>query len=98
MEKAGANGILAVTPYYNKPSQEGLYLHYRAISESTFTAGHAYNVPPRISVNLLPDTVLRLAELKNIKAIKEASGNLDQVSAILAGCPEDFYVYSEMTA
>ncbi|MGI6164168.1 MAG: 4-hydroxy-tetrahydrodipicolinate synthase [Bacillota bacterium] len=94
MEKAGANGILAVTPYYNKPSQEGLYLHYRAISESTSLPVMLYNVPPRTSVNLLPDTVLRLAELKNIKAIKEASGNLDQVSAILAGCPEDFYVYS----
>ncbi|HHY17899.1 MAG TPA: 4-hydroxy-tetrahydrodipicolinate synthase [Firmicutes bacterium] len=94
MEKAGADGILAVTPYYNKPGQEGLYRHFRAISEATSLPVMLYNVPSRTSVNLLPDTVLRLAELKNVKAIKEASGNLDQVSAILAGCPDDFYVYS----
>ncbi len=94
VEKAGADGILAVTPYYNKPSQEGLYRHFRAVSENTSLPIMLYNVPPRTSVNLLPDTVLRLAELENVVAIKEASGIVDQTSAILAGCPDDFYVYS----
>jgi len=93
-EDAGADGILAVTPYYNKPSQEGLYRHFKAISESTSLPIMLYNVPGRTSVNILPETVLRLAELKNVKAIKEASGNLDQVSMILRGCPESFFVYS----
>jgi len=85
---------LAVTPYYNKPSQEGLYRHFKAISESTSLPIMLYNVPGRTSVNILPETVLRLAELKNVRAIKEASGNLDQVSMILRGCPESFFVYS----
>lgn len=93
-EDAGADGILAVTPYYNKPSQQGLYQHFRAISESTSLPIMLYNVPGRTSVNILPETVLRLAELKNVKAIKEASGNLDQVSMILRACPESFFVYS----
>ncbi len=93
-EDAGAGGILAVTPYYNKPSQEGLYQHFRAISESTSLPIMLYNVPGRTSVNILPETVLRLAELKNVIAIKEASGNLDQVSVILRGCPDTFFVYS----
>jgi 4-hydroxy-tetrahydrodipicolinate synthase len=93
-ESRGADGILAVTPYYNKPSQEGLYQHFKAISESTSLPIMLYNVPGRTSVNILPDTVLRLTELRNIKAIKEASGNLDQVSRILGNCPGDFYVYS----
>ncbi|MGI6621082.1 MAG: 4-hydroxy-tetrahydrodipicolinate synthase [Bacillota bacterium] len=94
VEKAGADGILAVTPYYNKPSQEGLYRHFRAISEAVSLPIMLYNVPSRTSVNLLPDTVLRLAELENVVAIKEASGILDQVSAILESCGEGFYVYS----
>ena len=93
-EDAGADGILAVTPYYNKPSQQGLYQHFRAISESTSLPIMLYNVPGRTSVNILPETVLRLAELKNVIAIKEASGNLDQVSMILRACPESFFVYS----
>ncbi|MEX0974763.1 MAG: 4-hydroxy-tetrahydrodipicolinate synthase [Bacillota bacterium] len=93
-EKAGADGILAVTPYYNKPSQQGLYLHFRAMSEETALPVMLYNVPGRTSVNMLPETVLRLAEMKNIVAVKEASGNLDQASQILASCPETFYVFS----
>ncbi len=93
-EKGGADGILAVTPYYNKPSQEGLYGHFKAISENTSLPIMLYNVPPRTNVNLLPDTVLRLSELKNIRAIKEASGSIDQSSYILSHCPEDFYVFS----
>ncbi|HHY12322.1 MAG TPA: 4-hydroxy-tetrahydrodipicolinate synthase [Firmicutes bacterium] len=94
VEKAGADGILAVTPYYNKPDQEGLYRHFRAISEAVSLPIMLYNVPPRTSVNLLPGTVLRLSELKNIVAIKEASGILDQTSAILESCGDDFYVFS----
>lgn len=93
-EQAGADGILAVTPYYNKPSQEGLYRHFKAISECTSLPIMMYNVPSRTGVNLLPDTVLRLAELGNIVAIKEASGNVEQPSQILANCPDGFYVYS----
>ncbi|MGE5579612.1 MAG: 4-hydroxy-tetrahydrodipicolinate synthase [Bacillota bacterium] len=93
-EAAGADGILAVTPYYNKPSQEGLYRHFRAVSEETGLPVMLYNVPGRTSVNMLPDTVLRLAELRNVVAVKEASGSVDQSSHILASCPDDFYVFS----
>lgn len=93
-ERAGAAGILAVTPYYNKPSQEGLYLHFKAISESTSLPIMLYNVPGRTGVNMLPETVLRLSEMKNIVAVKEASGNLDQSSQILGSCPGSFYVFS----
>jgi len=93
-EDAGADGILAVTPYYNKPSQQGLYMHFRAISENTSLPIMLYNVPGRTSVNMLPDTVLRLSELRNVVAVKEASGNLDQSSQILSSCPETFYVFS----
>ncbi len=93
-EKNGADGILAVTPYYNKPSQEGLYLHFKAISEETSLPVMLYNVPGRTGVNMLPETVLRLSEQKNIVAVKEASGNLDQTSAIVASCHDSFYVFS----
>lgn len=93
-EDAGADGILAVTPYYNKPSQDGLYLHFRAMSESTSLPVMLYNVPGRTSVNMVPDTVLRLSELSNVVAVKEASGSLDQSSQILSSCPQGFFVYS----
>jgi 4-hydroxy-tetrahydrodipicolinate synthase len=93
-EATGADGILAVTPYYNKPSQEGLYAHMRAVASETSLPVMLYNVPSRTGVNLLPETVLRLAEIQNIVAIKEASGNIDQSSYILANCPQRFYVYS----
>jgi len=93
-EKTGADGILAVTPYYNKPSQEGLYLHFKALSEATSLPIMLYNVPGRTGVNMLPDTVLRLSQFKNIVAVKEASGNLDQASQIAAECPDSFYVFS----
>ncbi len=93
-ERAGADGILAVTPYYNRPSQEGLYLHMKAIAESTSLPVMLYNVPSRTGANLLPETVLRLAEIKNIAAVKEASGSIDQSSYILAHCPEEFCVFS----
>jgi 4-hydroxy-tetrahydrodipicolinate synthase len=93
-EEGGADGILAVTPYYNKPSQQGLYLHFKAIAEETSLPIMLYTVPGRTSVNMLPETVLRLSEIKNIVAVKEASGSLDQSSQILSSCPDTFYVFS----
>ncbi len=93
-EKAGADGILLVTPYYNKPSQEGLYQHFKTIAEATSLPVIMYNVPGRTSVNLLPPTVSRLSEIDNIMAVKEASGSLDQVSEIRRSTPDDFLIYS----
>ncbi|CDL87707.1 4-hydroxy-tetrahydrodipicolinate synthase [Xenorhabdus cabanillasii] len=81
-ENTGVVGCLSVTPYYNKPSQEGLYQHYKAISENTDLPQILYNVPSRTGCDLLPSTVARLAKLKNIVAIKEATGNLSRVSQI----------------
>lgn len=92
--KTGVDGIMLVTPYYNKPSQEGLYQHFRAVAQETELPIILYNVPGRTSINLLPATVLRLAEIKNICAVKEASGNLDQVAEIKRGAPADFLIYS----
>ncbi len=82
-KKVGADGALLITPYYNKPTQEGLYRHYEAIANAIDIPIVLYNVPSRTGVNLLPDTAIRLAELKNIVAIKEASGSLDQATEIL---------------
>lgn len=78
-EKIGADGLLAVTPYYNKCTQNGAYLYYKAISDSVHIPVMAYNVPTRTGFNLAPETILHLAELENVKAIKEASGDMDQV-------------------
>lgn len=94
LQKLGANGILSVTPYYNKPTQEGLYQHYRAIAESTSLPIILYSVQPRTNVNIEAVTVLRLAEISNIVGIKEASGSFSQVAAILARIPESFIVLS----
>ncbi|HLT58378.1 MAG TPA: 4-hydroxy-tetrahydrodipicolinate synthase [Limnochordales bacterium] len=93
-EKVGVDGIMAVVPYYNKPPQEGLYRHFRAIAESTSLPVMLYNVPSRTSCNLLPETVARLAEIRNIVAIKEASGNMDQVSEIRRLTPPEFQILS----
>jgi 4-hydroxy-tetrahydrodipicolinate synthase len=93
-EKTGVDGILLVTPYYNKPSQEGLYQHYKAIAGTTSLPVILYNVPGRTSVNLLPATVSRLAEIENIVAVKEASGSLDQVAEIRRSTPDEFLIYS----
>lgn len=93
-ERAGADALLLVCPYYNKPSQEGLYRHFRAIAESTALPVMLYNIPGRTGVNLLPATVARLAEVPNIVAIKEASGSLEQVTEIIRRVPENFAVYS----
>ncbi len=89
----GAHGLMLVCPYYNKPSQEGLYQHFARVAESVDLPVLLYNVPGRTSVNLLPATVIRLAKIANIVAIKEASGSLDQVSEILRGTPQ-IAVYS----
>lgn len=93
-EQAGVDGIMLVTPYYNKPSQEGLYQHFKTIADNSSLPIMLYNVPSRTNVNILPNTVARLAEISNIVAIKEASGNLEQVSYLRTITPEDFLIYS----
>jgi len=93
-EKAGADGVMAVVPYYNNPPQEGLYRHFKAIAEATALPVILYNVPPRSPRNLDTTTVVRLAEIPNIVAVKEASKNLEQVAEIVAQTPERFRVYS----
>ncbi|XQQ06625.1 MAG: 4-hydroxy-tetrahydrodipicolinate synthase [Leptolyngbya sp. IPPAS B-1204] len=94
-DKLGLDGTLQVVPYYNKPPQEGLYRHFRAIAEASPDLPMIlYNVPGRTSQNLLPETVSRLAEISNIVAVKEASGNLDQVSQIRRSTPAEFSIYS----
>jgi 4-hydroxy-tetrahydrodipicolinate synthase len=85
-ESAGADGVLVITPYYNKPTQEGLYRHFRAVAEAVGIPVVMYNVPGRTGVSIAPETVARLASLKNIVAVKEASGSLDQASAIVSSC------------
>ncbi|HKE86290.1 MAG TPA: 4-hydroxy-tetrahydrodipicolinate synthase [Vicinamibacterales bacterium] len=94
LERVGANGILSVTPYYNKPTQEGLYQHFKAIAESMPLPIVLYNVPPRTSVNMSVDTVLRLSEIRSIVGVKEASGSIVQATEIVAGAREDFIVVS----
>jgi 4-hydroxy-tetrahydrodipicolinate synthase len=93
-EALGANGILSVTPYYNKPSQEGLYQHFKAIAASVGIPVLLYNVPGRTGVNLEPATVARLAQIDNIVGIKEASGNISQMSQLFQLVPDDFAVLS----
>lgn len=85
-KKAGADGALMITPYYNKPTQEGLYRHYKAVADAVDLPIVLYNIPGRTSVNMLPATVARLASIKTIVAIKEGSGSLQQVSDILQAC------------
>jgi len=94
MKKAGAQGLLSVTPYYNKPTQEGLYLHYRAIAESTDLPIIVYNVPGRAGVNVEPSTLARLATLPNVIGVKEASGNISQMIDICKLLPSDFIILS----
>ncbi|MBI2500455.1 MAG: 4-hydroxy-tetrahydrodipicolinate synthase [Deltaproteobacteria bacterium] len=93
-ERVGADGALLVSPYYNKPTQEGLYRHYKAIAESVGLPLILYNVPGRTSVNILPETVVRLAGIKNIVGIKEACGNLTQIKKVIELCGRDFTVLS----
>lgn len=93
-EEAGVDAIMLVAPYYNKPNQEGLYQHFKAVAEATSLPVMLYNIPGRSSVNIEPDTVIKLSKLPNIVAVKEASGNLDAVTEIIAGTDDDFQVYS----
>ena len=93
-QKAGADACLLVTPYYNKPTQEGLYLHHKAIAEAVPIPQILYNVPGRTAVDMLPETVERLAAIPNIVGIKEATGNLDRTREILRRCGTKFEVYS----
>jgi 4-hydroxy-tetrahydrodipicolinate synthase len=90
----GVDGILSVTPYYNKPTQEGLYQHYKALASAVSLPIILYSVPGRTGVNIEPATVKRLAGVENIAGIKEASGNISQMSAILNSVPGDFLVLS----
>jgi len=94
LAELGANGILSVTPYYNKPTQEGLYQHFRSIAEAVSLPIILYSVQGRTGVNIEPPTVQRLSQIKNIIGIKEASGNISQMSTILNAVPEDFLVLS----
>ena len=94
-EKIGADSALLITPYYNKPTQKGLYLHYKEVANSVSIPIILYNVPSRTGISIDPDTVAKLSEIKNIVGIKEASGSLDQVSKILTLIErEDFFVLS----
>jgi 4-hydroxy-tetrahydrodipicolinate synthase len=94
VERLGAEGILSVTPYYNKPTQEGLYHHFKAIAASTSLPIILYNVPPRTNVNIDPPTLRRLAEIENIIGVKEASGNISQITQVIQQVPEEFLVLS----
>lgn len=91
---AGLTGLLTANPYYNRPGQEGQYQHFRAIAESVNLPMLLYNIPSRTGVNLEPATVLRLAEIPNIIGVKESSGNLAQITELIAQAPHDFKVFS----
>jgi len=93
-EDAGAQAALLISPYYNKPSQAGLFAHFKSVSEAVDIPLVLYNVPGRTGVNMLPETVARLSEFKNIVGIKEASGDLAQVSSVIELSMDDFYVIS----
>lgn len=91
---AGADGALLISPYYNKPMQHGIVSHYAAIAEKTGLPLIVYNIPGRTASNILPETMQKLAEIKQVVAVKEASGNLDQMAHVLALCPKSFTVLS----
>ncbi|MED4025644.1 4-hydroxy-tetrahydrodipicolinate synthase [Priestia megaterium] len=93
-EETGVDGIMLVAPYYNKPSQEGLYQHFKTIAESTSLPVMLYNIPGRSVVNISVETVVRLSEIPNVVSIKEASGNLDAMAEIISKTPSDFTLYS----
>ena len=93
-QEAGADACLLVTPYYNKPGQEGLYLHHKAVAEAVSIPQILYNVPGRTACDMLPETIARLAEVPNIIGVKEATGELDRVARIRELCPQDFLLFS----
>lgn len=94
VEELGVDAILSVTPYYNRPSQQGLFEHYKQLAGSTSLPLVVYSVAGRTGVNVEPETLLRLAEIPNIAGVKEASGNISQIARICAALPADFAVYS----
>jgi 4-hydroxy-tetrahydrodipicolinate synthase len=94
LKKLGVDGILSVSPYYNKPTPEGIYQHYRALAESTDLPIIVYNVPGRTGSNILPDTLMRLAEIPNIAGVKEASGDISQIGEICTKAPARFRILS----
>ncbi len=93
-EEIGVDAIMIVAPYYNKPNQEGLYQHFKTIAESTELPVMLYNIPGRSVINISVDTIVRLAELPNVVALKDASGDLDAMTAIIAQTSDDFALYS----
>ncbi len=93
-EQLGADGIMVVAPYYNKPNQEGLYQHFKAVAESTSLPVMVYNIPGRSVVNIQPETIIRLSQIENIVAVKEASGDLNAMTRIIANTSDDFVLYS----
>jgi 4-hydroxy-tetrahydrodipicolinate synthase len=93
-KEAGADGALLISPYYNKPTQEGIYLHYAEIARRTAFPLVAYNVPGRTASNVLPATIARLADLEQVVGVKESCGDLDQISEVIERCPEGFSVLS----
>ncbi len=93
-KELGVSAVLLVTPYYNKPTQEGLFLHYKAIAEAVDIPQILYNVPSRTACDLLPDTVARLANIKNIVGIKEATGDVSRVTEIIALCGDKLELYT----
>jgi len=93
-EKIGVDACLLVVPYYNKPTQEGLYQHFKTIAQSTKLPCILYNVPSRTVTSLSADTVIRLSQIDNIIGVKEASGNLDEISKIISGTGDDFLIWS----
>jgi 4-hydroxy-tetrahydrodipicolinate synthase len=93
-KRAGADAVLSITPYYNKPTQEGLFLHFCEVAKKVNIPIVMYNVPSRTGVNMLPPTVARLSKIKNIAAIKEATGDMKQVSEVVEQAAEDFVVLS----
>jgi len=94
VESLGVDGLLSVTPYYNKPTQEGLFQHYRALAEAVKLPIIVYNVPGRTSTNLLPDTVVRLSATENIIGVKEACGDINQINELAVKIPEGFKMFS----
>lgn len=94
MEKCGVDGVMLVTPYYNKPDQQGMYAHFSTIAKTTTLPILLYNIPGRSVVNMLPETTIALSKIDNIVAVKEASGDLEQMAEIIEGTTDDFKLYS----
>ena len=93
-EKIGVNACLSVVPYYNKPNQEGIYQHFKAIAESTSLPIIMYNIPPRVVINMEPETIARLSQIENIIGVKEASGNMEHVAKTINSAREGFLIWS----